>query len=88
MAVNGCPICLQKQRRIDELEDENKRLREKLRLQVRKEQEGFFGSSTPSSKLPLKPNTDQKEKKPRGACPGHNGVGRRSHEEEIGRAHV
>lgn len=82
MAVNGCPICLQRQRRIDELEDENKRLREKLRLQARKEQEGFFGSSTPSSKLPLKPNTEHKEKKPRGARPGHKGAGRRSHNEE------
>jgi len=82
MAVNGCPICLQKQRRIDELEDENERFREKLRLGVRKEQEGLFGSSTPSSKLPLKPNTEQKEKKPRGARPGHKGAGRRSHDEE------
>jgi transposase len=82
MAVNGCPVCLQKQRRIDELEEENRRLRAKQRLQERKEQDGYFGSSTPSSKRPIKPNSELKEKKPRGARPGHRGVGRKSHDEE------
>jgi len=82
MAVNGCPICLHKQRRIDELEEEIKGLRAKLHYQERQAQEGFFGSSTPSAKLPVKPNTEQKEKKPRGARPGHEGTGRRSHDEE------
>lgn len=81
MAVNGCSGCLQKQRRIDQLEEEVKRLRAKVRYQERKEEEGFFGSSTPSSKKPVQPNVEQKEKKPRGAKPGHNGVGRRGHEE-------
>jgi transposase len=81
MAVNVCPVCLKKQRRIDELEEEVKRLRAKVRYQERKEKDGFFGSSTPSSKKPVKPNVEQKEKKPRGAKPGHNGVGRRGHEE-------
>jgi transposase len=80
MAVNGCPVCLKKQRRIDELEEEVKRLRAKVRYQERKEKDGFFGSSTPSSKKPVKRNVEQKEKKPRGAKPGHNGVGRRGHE--------
>jgi len=82
MAVNGCLVCLEKQRRIDELEDELKRVREKLRYQERQGQEGFFGSSTPSSKLPVKPNTEEKEKKPRGAKPGHRGNGRKSHDEQ------
>jgi|GEM_PF-2192970 len=41
MAINGCPICLRKQRRIDELEEENERLREKLRVQRRGEEEAF-----------------------------------------------
>lgn len=82
MAVNGCPICLHKQRRIDELEEEIKNLRAKLHYQERQSQEGFFGSSTPSAKLPVKPNTEQKEKKPRGARAGHEGVGRKSHDEE------
>lgn len=81
MAVNDCPICLAKQRVIDKLEDENKRLREKLRLQERRAEDGAFGSSTPSSKKPFKANSEQKDRKPRGAKPGHKGVGRRSHPE-------
>ena len=79
MAANGCAFCLQKQRRIDELEEEVKRLQAKVRYQERKEKEGFFGSSTPSSKKPVKPNSEEKEKKARGAKHGHNGVGRRGH---------
>jgi transposase len=82
MAVNGCPVCLHKQRRIDELEEEVKNLRTKLRYQKRQGQEGFFGSSTPSSKRPLKPNSEEKEKKPRGARPGHKGAGRTSHDDQ------
>lgn len=53
---HGCKrlaICLHKQRRIDDLEDELKRLRAALGRQQRKAQEGFFGSSIPSSKYPL-----------------------------------
>jgi len=82
MAVNGCPVCLHKQRRIDELEEEVKSLRAKLRLQERREKDGPFGSSTPSAKLALKPNTKEKEKKPRGARPGHKGAGRKSHDDQ------
>jgi hypothetical protein len=75
MAVNGCPVCLHKQRRIEELEEEVKNLRTTLRYQERQGQEGFFGSSTPSSKLPLKPNSEEKEKKPRGAGKGKTTLG-------------
>lgn len=82
MAVNGCPSCLQKQRRIDELEELVKSLQAKLRYQERKNEEGFFGSSTPSSKKPVKPNSEPKEKKPKGARHGHKGVGRKSHDDE------
>jgi transposase len=82
MAVNGCPVCLHKQRRIDELQEEVKNLRAKLHLQERKAKDGPFGSSTPSSKQPLKLNAQEKEKKPRGARPGHKGTGRKSHDEE------
>jgi len=82
MAVNDCAVCLHKQRRIDQLEVENKSLRAKLRYEERKAVDGFFGSSTPSSKKPVKPNGSGKEKKPRGAKLGHEGVGRRSHVEE------
>lgn len=82
MATNNCPICLHKQRRIDELEEENRRLREKLGVQRRREEEGFFGSSTPSSRKPVKPNIEHKDRKLRGAKPGHKGSGRTSHDED------
>ena len=81
MVVNGCPVCLQKQLRIDELEEKVKALEARLRYRERRDQDGFFGSSTPSSKLPVKPNSERQEKKPKGARPGHRGVGRRSHDE-------
>jgi len=78
MGVNTCPGCLEKQRRIDALEGEIVRLNSRLRYQQRKATEGFFGSSTPSSKRPVKVDTQAKEqKKPRGARPGHKGTGRR-----------
>jgi transposase len=79
MTVNGCSVCLEKQRRIDELEEEIEHLRAKLRYHARRERDGFFGSSTPSSKQPVKPDTEVKERKPKGARPGHKGVGRTSH---------
>jgi len=82
MVVNDCPVCLVKQRRIDELEEEVSSLREKLRYRQRREQEGLFGSSTPSSKRPVKPNVEDKERKPKGARLGHKGTGRQRHDEE------
>jgi transposase len=86
MAVNSCPSCLEKQRQIDRLMEENQRLKQKLRYQQRKAQEGFFGSSTPSSQLPVKSNTPEKsEPKPRGARPGHKGAGRSSLGQASGR---
>jgi len=75
--INACPECLKKQRQIDALKEENQRLKQKLRYRERKDKEGFFGSSTPSSKIPLKPNRPEKEgRKPKGARPGHFGRGR------------
>ena len=79
MALNNCPLCLDKQRRIDELEDEVKSLRAVLGREQRKMEDGFFGSSTPSSKRPFKKATDKKEEKPKGARPGHKGHGRNGH---------
>lgn len=65
---------------IDQLLEEVQRLKAKLRYQERKDQEGFFGSSTPSSQLPLKANTDKENRNHKGgARPGHKGHGRRSH---------
>ncbi len=55
-----CKECLSKQQKINELEEEISQLKTKLRYQERTAKEGFFGSSTPSSKIPVKPNS-QKE---------------------------
>jgi transposase len=71
---------LEKQREIDRLKEENARLKDRLRYQERTAREGFFGSSTPSAKLPVKANTttSQTPGAPGGARPGHRGHGRRS----------
>jgi transposase len=64
---------------IDRQQQEIVRLKARLRYQERTAREGPFGSSTPSSKVPLKPNAAP-ESSPRrgGAQPGHRGYGRRS----------
>ena len=82
MAVNDCPLCLEKQREIDTLKEEIRGLRAALRREQRKMEDGAFGSSTPSSKIPIKPNSRGEEKKPKGARPGHSGNGRKSHNAE------
>ena len=71
-----CPGCFEKQSKIDQLLEENERLRQKLRYEERKPKEGFFGSSTPSSKIPFKED-QSRERKPKGGQPGHRGVGRK-----------
>ena len=77
MTINSCSECLEKQREIDRLKEEIASLRHKLSVQKRKENDGFFGSNTPSSKIPVKPKTDKgKSKKKRGAQKGHPGHGR------------
>jgi transposase len=77
--INTCPLCLEKQREIDRLKEEIVLLKQRLSYRERKKKDGFFGSSTPSSQLPLKANT-QKAKKPRGAKVGHRGFGRKAFE--------
>jgi len=78
-----CQGCLEKQRIIDRLEEENRRLKERLRYQERKATEGFFGCSTPSSKVPVKPNTlAERQAKRGGTKPGHVGHGRQAVAEE------
>ena len=71
---------MQKQQEIDRLREENARLKDRLRYQERTAQEGFFGSSTPSSKLPVKSNTPGGEPSDQagGAKAGHCGHGRKS----------
>ncbi len=59
-------------------EREISRLKGLLRYQDRRADEGFFGSSTPSSQIPVKPHTteDTRDKKG-GAVAGHAGHGRK-----------
>jgi transposase len=79
MKLVYCPECLEKQREIDRLKEENRRLKERLRYQQRKATEGFFGSSTPPSKVPVKPNSlEECQDKRGGAKPGHEGHGRQA----------
>jgi transposase len=78
MSRSFCPECFRKQREIDRLEEEVQRLRGKLRHQERRGKEGFFGASTPSSKVPLKENAGPEARRRRGGGkPGHAGHGRR-----------
>lgn len=72
-----CAGCLEKQRRIDNLEQQVVALRSKLRYQQRTAKEAPFGSSTPSSKVLVKPNTLAERQALRGGGkPGHPGHGR------------
>jgi hypothetical protein len=74
-----CKECLSKQQRINDLEEEITSLKTKLRYQERTAKEGFFGSSTPSSKLPVKPNSSEGQQRNRGGAKvGHQGHGRAS----------
>jgi len=80
VGANACQACLDKQREIDRLKEELQRLRIQLSKQKRKDKAGFFGSSTPSSQLPLKANSkDAASAKRGGAKPGHKGNGRKQH---------
>jgi hypothetical protein len=72
MGVAVCPNCFEKQQRIDQLEQENQRLKQQLRYRQRQAEQGFFGSSTPSSKVALKANTaDANRSDPGGLKAGH-----------------
>ena len=73
-----CKECLHKQQKIDRLEEELQRVKSKLRYQERTAKEGPFGSSTPSSKIPLKANSlEENQARKGGAKPGHKGHGRK-----------
>jgi len=72
-----CAGCLEKQRRIDQLLEENQRLKAQLRYRERQAREGFFGSATPSARRPVKANSPaERQGKRGGARPGHPGHGR------------
>jgi hypothetical protein len=75
--INACEECLKKQRIIDRQIEKIAALEAKLRRQKRRAKEGFFGSSTPSSKQPLKETSrEENQNKRGGAKPGHRGHGR------------
>ena len=79
MSIKYCRECFLKQQKIDKLEAEVARLKDKLRYQERTAKEGFFGSSTPSSKMPVKPNTlEERQQRRGGGRKGHKGHGRSS----------
>jgi transposase len=64
---------------INRLQEEIVRLKARLRYQERTANEGPFGSSTPSAKVPLKANAPLESSQRRGgAKPGHRGHGRRN----------
>ena len=78
MALTYCPACLDKQRQIADLQEEVRLLKDRLRHQERTVAEGPFGSSTPSSKIPLKPSSlAERQARRGGGRVGHNGHGRR-----------
>jgi transposase len=80
--INYCKGCFEKQCKIDELTEEVKRLRAKLNYLERRGQEGYLGSSTPSSQVPVKTNAPkQNQGKRGGAKPGHRGHGRQTFDE-------
>jgi transposase len=77
MGVNFCPGCFEKQRRIDQLEEEVRQLKQKLRYRRRQAEEGPFASSTPSARRPFKANASEEQRaKVGGARRGHKGHGR------------
>jgi transposase len=72
-----CPQCVKLQEEVTRLREEKHRLQAQLRYQQRQIDEGYFGSSTPSSKKPFKANT-KAERNNGGARVGHRGHGRTS----------
>src|SRR5436190_20705347 len=70
--VNLCEGCLQKQLIIDRQNQEILALKQKLKLNERRLKQGFFGSSTRSSQLPIKDNSlAENQAKRGGAQPSH-----------------
>jgi len=78
-----CKACFEKQQLINRLTVENEKLKAQLRAQERSVREGAFGASTPSSKIPMKPNTlGERQARRGGRKPGHAGHGRAALSEE------
>ncbi len=72
-----CKGCFAKEQKINELEEEVVRLKGQLHRQERAAKAGFFGASTPSSKVPVKANTlSDRQARRGGGQAGHSGHGR------------
>ena len=67
--MSFCQGCLDKQRKIDELFEENQRLKAQLRYRQRKLTDGLFGSSTPSAQRPVKANSEADHQAKSGGAP-------------------
>lgn len=77
--MSYCPYCLEKDIQIYDLKVKIKALQQKINQQARNSKEQPFGSSTPSSKVLIKPNaTEDKRQLRGGGKPGHVGHGRQS----------
>ena len=73
-----CPGCLDKQHEIDRLKIRVQSLESKLEARTQKENHPFFGSSTPSARLPVKENSlEENQKKKGGSRKGRTGHGRK-----------
>ena len=78
MAIYYCPDCFRKQQEINRLKDRIAHLEGQLKRRQRQTREGPFGSSTPSSKVPLKPSAlPERQARKGGGKVGHVGHGRR-----------
>lgn len=73
-----CPECLKKQQEINRLKQQLEHLKGKLRYRRDRDKQGPFGSSTPSSKIPVKASAlPERQARKGGAKVGHVGHGRR-----------
>jgi hypothetical protein len=77
--MSYCPHCLQKDILIYDLKAKIKALQQKIKQQARSSKEQPFGSSTPSSKVLIKPNAKEDQRQLRGGGKrGHAGHGRQA----------
>lgn len=81
--IRYCKERFAKQQIINKLARENEQLKARLYARERSAREGPFGASTPSSKIPIKPDTaDERPSQRGGRKAGHVGHGRAALSEE------
>ena len=81
--MSSCSKCLEKDIQIYDLTQKIEHLQKIIDSHKKKQKEGPFGSSTPSSKIPLKENTKVKSKNKNGGGKiGHEGHGRKKASKE------